>query len=240
AACASTQDSADSPSEIPTPIEPQIAKDINKAFLDKDLDVGDFTKRFEGESREVFVNRKEIAQAMKLETGMAVADIGAGTGLFLKPIGDQVGESGIVYAVDISPVFITHLRERAQKDGLPQVQPVLCGQRSCDLPEASVDAAFICDTYHHFEYPASTLASLFSAIRAGGELLIVDFERIPGKTSEWLMKHVRAGKEVFRSEIEAAGFVFIEEVNVGLEENYFLRFRRPGATTQLRSLGYGN
>ncbi|MFT4543530.1 MAG: hypothetical protein ACI835_006004, partial [Planctomycetota bacterium] len=54
AACASTQDSADSASEIPTPIEPQIAKDINKAFLDKDLDVGDFTKRFEGESREVF------------------------------------------------------------------------------------------------------------------------------------------------------------------------------------------
>ena len=58
---------------------------------------------------------------------------------------------------------------------------VLGGERSVELPEASVDLAFVCDTYHHFEYPRSTLASLHTAIRPGGALVVVDFEREPGQ-----------------------------------------------------------
>ena len=58
--------------------------------------------------------------------------------------------------------------------------------------------------------------------------MIVDFERIPGTTREWLLDHVRAGKEVFRAEIEAAGFTFVEEVEIsGFEENYLLIFKKP-------------
>jgi hypothetical protein len=41
------------------------------------------------------------------------------------------------------------------------------------------------------------------------------------------MGHVRAGKEVFLKEIEDAGLTFVEEVKLeGLQENYFLRFRK--------------
>jgi hypothetical protein len=55
-------------------------------------------------------------------------------------------------------------------------------------------------------------------------LVVIDFERIEGK---WTMGHVRAGKEVFRKEIEDAGLTFVEEVKLeGLKENYFLRFRK--------------
>jgi hypothetical protein len=58
--------------------------------------------------------------------------------------------------------------------------------------------------------------------------VVVDFERIEGKSRDWLLEHVRAGKETFRKEIEAAGFEFVEEPTIeGLEENYFLKFRKP-------------
>ena len=61
-----------------------------------------------------------------------------------------------------------------------------------------------------------------------GTLIVIDFDRIPGKSREFILGHVRAGKGVFRSEIEAAGFEFVEEVELdGLKENYFLRFRCP-------------
>ena len=43
-------------------------------------------------------------------------------------------------------------------------------------------------------------------LRPGGRLVVVDFERIEGVSSEWLLGHVRAGKEVFLAEIEEAGF----------------------------------
>jgi hypothetical protein len=91
----------------------------------------------------------------------------------------------------------------------------------------SIDFAFICDTYHHFEYPMGTMHSLVKALKKGGTLVVIDFERIEGQSSKWLLGHVRAGKEVFRKEIEDAGLTFVEEIKVdGFKENYFLRFRK--------------
>ena len=69
------------------------------------------------------------------------------------------------------------------------------------------------------------LGNLRHVITPGGSLVIVDFDRIPGKTEPWILDHVRAGKEVFRAEIEAAGFIFKKEIEIeGLEDNYILRF----------------
>ena len=85
---------------------------------------------------------------------------------------------------------------------------------------------FICDTYHHFEFPTSTLASIREALRPGGEILLVEFHRIPGKSSDFILNHVRAGKEVFVKEIEAAGFESLGEVKGFLNDNYLIRFRK--------------
>jgi ubiquinone/menaquinone biosynthesis C-methylase UbiE len=210
------------------PKEDSVRPGVNERFLSEDLDVEHFVGVFEGESREVSVHRAQIAKALAVSSGMTVADIGAGTGLFLPDFDRGVGSEGRVYAVEISPKFLEHLRERAEREKLARVEVVKGLEDSVALPAASVDLAFVCDTYHHFEYPRSTLASLFAAIRPGGSLVILDFERIPGESNDWVLEHVRAGKEIFRREIESAGFRFEREVEVeGLKENYVLRFRRP-------------
>jgi SAM-dependent methyltransferase len=221
-ACAS---SAEAPSKAK---ENSVRPGVNESFLAEDLDVDHFVDVFESESREVFAQREHIVEALDVSSGMTVADIGAGTGLFLPAFDRGVGSEGRVYAVEISPRFLAHLRERAKREGLSRVEVVEGLEDSVALPAASIDLAFVCDTYHHFEYPRSTLQSLYIAIRPGGSLVILDFERIPGKSGEWVLEHVRAGKETFRREIETAGFRFESEIAVeGLEENYVLRFRRP-------------
>jgi ubiquinone/menaquinone biosynthesis C-methylase UbiE len=208
--------------------ETSVRPGINQTFLAEDLDVGHYVEVFEGESREVFVQRERIVEALALSSGMTLADIGAGTGLFLPDFDREVAPRGRVYAVEISPKFLEYLRERSEREGLDRVEVVEGLEDSVALPAASVDLAFVCDTYHHFEYPRSTLDSLYTAIRPGGSLVILDFERIPGESSDWALEHVRAGKQVFREEIESAGFRFEREVHVeGLKENYLLRFRRP-------------
>lgn len=208
--------------------EPSVRPGINDNFLDPDLDVDEFTDRFEGESREVAVQRDAIARELDLRPGEAIADVGAGTGLFMEPLAAAVTTSGTVYEVDISPSFIEHLRARARDNALEHVEVVLCDEHSVALPPASVDVVFVCDTYHHFEYPRSTLASIRASLRSGGRLVIVDFERIPGVSREWILGHVRAGKEEVRAEVEAAGFQFRREATgLGLEENYVLEFVRP-------------
>lgn len=199
---------------------------INTNFLDPNLDADAFVKRFETESREVFAKRSAIARACGLREGMAVADVGAGTGLFVDYFALDVKKSGRVYAVELSEVFAERLQKRIVSRNQSQVEVVRCTERDVSLPEGSVDTVFTCDTYHHFEYPKATLASIHRALRPGGTFVIVDFERIPGKTREWLLNHVRCGKQQVIREVTDAGFVLMEEVALGLEENYFLRFLR--------------
>jgi predicted methyltransferase len=183
-----------------------------------------FKKRFEGESREVYFRRGRITKAARIEPGMSVADVGAGTGLFMDLFSRAVGPEGKVYAIDIAPKLVDFMKERAAKRGYDNVEPRLCSEKSIDMPANSVDVVFVCDTYHHFEYPQATLASIHKALRPGGHLVIVDFERIPGKSRPWILGHVRAGKEVFSKEITAAGFELVEEPDLGLKENYLRRF----------------
>jgi ubiquinone/menaquinone biosynthesis C-methylase UbiE len=115
-----------------------------------------------------------------------------------------------------------------EREGLESVRVVRSNAHSVELPVDSIDVAFVCDVYHHFEYPKAMLASLRSALRPGGALIVVDFERIPGTTRNWVIEHVRAGKPEFIGEIERAGFELEQEISVeGLSENYMLRFRAP-------------
>jgi SAM-dependent methyltransferase len=212
----------------PGPVEEASVKPgVNDRFLAPDVDIEQFTQTFEGESREIAVHKERIVRALEITAGAKIADVGAGTGLFLGDLQRAVGAKGKVYAVDISPGFIEHLEGRVRREGLDHVEVVLCSEHSVELPAASIDAAFVCDTYHHFEYPRATLSSLHRALVRDGILYVVDFERIPGVSREWLLDHVRADKQTFTAEIVAAGFELEREIEVeGLKENYLLRFRR--------------
>jgi ubiquinone/menaquinone biosynthesis C-methylase UbiE len=194
---------------------------INAPF--RQPDYGAWRARFETEGREVYDRRHAIVDALRLRPGMHVADIGAGTGLFTRLMAERLGEGGRVYAVDVSRAFVLGTVQRARAEGHGNVVGVESTQTDTLLPPASLDLAFICDAYHHFEQPAAMLASLRHALRPGASLVVVDFERVPGASPGWILAHVRAGKAEFRREIEAAGFRFAEEVPL-MKENYFLRF----------------
>ena len=70
------------------------------------------------------------------------------------------------------------------------------------------------------------LRSIHGALRPGGELVVIDFQREPGTSSPWVMHHVRAGRGQVIAEVELAGFRFTREEPI-LRGNFFLRFRKP-------------
>ncbi len=198
---------------------------INEPF--KNPDVTSFIKRFESPEREVYVKRDEIVAALGLNSGMAVADVGAGTGLFTRLIAPKVGPRGKVYAIDVAQSFLDHIGRDAKKRGLGQVVTILATQDSTGLPEGSVDLVFLSDVYHHLERPEKTLASIERALRPGGTLVVIDFDRVEGRSSAFVLKHVRAGKAVVIKEIERAGFTSVPTPEAPrFTENFFLRFRK--------------
>ncbi|MCP5518895.1 MAG: class I SAM-dependent methyltransferase [Verrucomicrobiales bacterium] len=206
-----------------------VAPGINAEYKKPDLNVNQWVERFEREGREVYDQRARIVETARIRPGMVVADIGTGTGMFLPALSAATGAEGKVYAVDIVPDFLEHITARMKGEGITNVRTVVCTERSVELPAASIDLAFICDVYHHFEYPADSLRSLHRALKAGGEVMLVEFKRVPGESSDWILRHVRAGEETVRAEIEAAGFKQIERPDF-LKDNYILRFRKVEPT----------
>ncbi len=214
------------PAPAPLPPEPAVRADLNEEFKG-DVKVEQWVERFEGESREIYRERERILDAVGLTPGMAVADIGAGTGFFTHMFARRVGSGGRVYAVDIAPEFLDHIEATAAERGMDNIVTVLADDASTHLPPNSIDRAFICDTYHHFEQPLSTMRSLHRAVRRGGEVIVVDFRRIPGVSRQWVLDHVRAGEEETTREIESCGFERIDTPPADyLDENYLIRFRK--------------
>jgi ubiquinone/menaquinone biosynthesis C-methylase UbiE len=207
--------------------EKSVKPGINDPF--KNPDVQKYAKTFEGESREVFVQREKIVAACKLKPGMVVADVGAGTGLFTRLFAPAVGPKGKVIAVDISEQFLDHIAKTCKAANITNVETLKCSDVSSELPVNSVDLVFICDTYHHFEYPMRTMASVHKALRPGGRVVLVDFHRVPGKSSDWVLGHVRAGKEVVVKEVVEMGFKVAHEDKELLTDNYLVVFEKAEA-----------
>ena len=200
---------------------------INDQF--RKPDVAKFVERFEGESREVFDKREKVMEALAIRPGMAVADVGAGTGLYTRLFSRAVGGKGKVVAVDIAREFLDHIEKTAKDQKLENITTILGKDVSTELPPSSVDLVYICDTYHHFEYPARVLDSIHKGLKEGGKLVVIDFIREPGVSSEWVMGHVRAGQAVVEKEITQAGFRKLDEKKGLMKENYLIIFEKVAA-----------
>ena len=203
--------------------EPNVAPGINAPY--ENADVRRWRGVLERDGREIWDRRRDILAALNLRPGMKVADVGAGTGFFSLMFAEAVGPGGRVYAVDIAPGFVESIRSRAKALGHRNLVGIVNNAHSVLLPARAVDLVFISDTYHHFEYPRSTLASIHAALKPGGELVVIDFKRIPGVSDPWVLSHVRGGEETVRGEIEAAGFELVERRDF-LRGQFFLRFRK--------------
>jgi SAM-dependent methyltransferase len=205
--------------------EQSVKPGINETWKSKEIQP--LINTLESESREIYAERAKLADLMGLRPGMRVADVGAGSGFMAEEFARRVGAGGKVYAVDINPALLERVAQHAKAQGLANVETVVTREDSVDLPAASVDVIFVCDTYHHFEYPQKSLAGIHRALRPGGELIIVEFHRTEGKSEGWVLEHVRAGQQEFTREIEAAGFALVRvEPTPFLTQNYVLRFRK--------------
>jgi ubiquinone/menaquinone biosynthesis C-methylase UbiE len=204
--------------------EPNVNPGINRAYENADYER--WVRAFESEGREAFDQRHAIVAALELRPGMVVADVGAGTGLFTRLMAPAVQPGGQVVAVDITESFVENTVRTAREQGLENVSGIVGTATDTGLEAGSVDLVFTCDTYHHFEYPQSMLDSIRRALRPGGQLIVIDYEKIAGFSSPWVMGHVRADKQTVIREIEQAGFTLLGEETGFLRGNYFLRFGR--------------
>jgi precorrin-6B methylase 2 len=128
----------------------------------------------------------EMIAELRLQPGMVVADIGAGSGYTTRRVAPILGTGGRVVAVDVQPQMLELLRKIPRKPGDAPIDVVLSSATDVQLAPASIDLAFMVDVYHELEYPHEMLASLVRALKPNGQLVFVEYRaedaQVPIKT----------------------------------------------------------
>jgi 2-polyprenyl-3-methyl-5-hydroxy-6-metoxy-1,4-benzoquinol methylase len=116
----------------------------------------------------------EVIARLAVKPGQVIADIGAGSGIFSRPLAKAVAPSGKVYAVDIDPALLDHIKQTARQQNLGNIQTVLGEFDDPKIPARDVDLALINDVLHHIEHRAAYLKALTTYIKPGGRIAIIE------------------------------------------------------------------
>ena len=108
----------------------------------------------------------------------AWADLGAGTGTFTRALADTLGGDSMIYAVDRDRAAYEHLKSMAR--GLKNVVPVHADFTQNFEPSelrVRLDGMLFANALHFVKDADDVLARLASALRPGGRVVIIEYDR---------------------------------------------------------------
>lgn len=183
-------------------------------------DPQEYIKRLDSEERAKRLQVPKVIETLKLSPGQLVADIGAGSGLFARPLAKAVGEKGKVFAVDIESAMLKHIAKTAQEQQLANLHTVLAAEDDPKLPEP-VDLIVIINTLHHIAHQDAYLKKLRGYLRPGGRIAVIDFtERWPAGA-----QNMKYSQEQLAEWMKGAEFT-LKEKHDFLDNNFFVIYGR--------------
>ena len=122
-------------------------------------------------------------------------EVGCGPGYFTIHAAELVGPEGVIYAVDVHPRAIERVQEKIATAGVKNVTPMLANAAETDLPDDSIDLAFLFGLRYIAGGLEELLKELHRILKPGGKL---SFEKPRGSTEKMI------------AEVEASGFRYIQ------------------------------
>jgi precorrin-6B methylase 2 len=116
-----------------------------------------------------------LVEALDLQPGQIVADIGAGSGVITLMMAEKVGESGKVVAVDVQQEMLDAIAFKLKERRLDNVELILSTNKDPRLNPALLDLAIMVDVYHEFEFPYEMMLKISAAMKPGGRVVFVEF-----------------------------------------------------------------
>ena len=188
---------AEKPREAPGTAAAQAPDHMEHRFTNPE----ELAKSFDDPARDRWQAPDRVLDVLGLKPGMAVADIGAGTGYFSVRLAKSTARPR-VFAVDIEPEMVTYLAKRAAAEHLDNIAPILASASDPKLP-SPVDVVLIVDTYHHIGDRARYFRALQAKLKPGGRVAIIDF-RVDAPMGP--PKEFRHTADQYIAEMKTAGY----------------------------------
>ncbi len=150
-----------------------------------------------------------VLDAMGLEPGDVVADVGCGSGYYARRAAGRVAPGGRVYCVDIQPEMLDIMRELADRDGVTGIVPVLSQPDDLALPAGAVDWIVLADVYHEMSDYEAMLADMRAALAPGGRVALLEYRIEDGTGDNLKADHAMSVRQVL-AEWLPAGFALVD------------------------------
>lgn len=175
----------------------------------------------EDPKRDIWQKPDEVLDALGIEKGQTIADIGAGTGYLAVKLSERVGATGTVYAVDIQQEMLDYMRKRLNGSRWKNVLLLLGDMDDPKLPPGNLDIAIFLSTYHEIARPLDFLRKLNVALKPQGKVAILEFsdESPIGPPVKF-----RLPEEIVINELEQSGFTLVQKHTFLVPYQYFLVF----------------
>jgi len=193
-------------------------------------------ENLEGEwkKRDAWQQPERVMDALGVQPGSRVADVGCGKGYFTAHLAERVGAEGKVYAEDVQDEVLKDVANYAGEKKLTQVVTIQGTEDDASLPPDALDAILIVNAYHEMKHYDAMLQGMAKALKPGGLLGIIDHYDAPGRPRSEYQEEHKIPPELVREDAPRGGFEFVSEEK-GIDRPkgdggghfFFLIFRKP-------------
>ena len=163
--------------------------------------------------------------ALRLTAGDHVLDVGSGPGFVSLALADQVGPTGLVYAVDPAAEAIAYLERLAKERGISNIKAIVADAAKLALASAPIEAALISMVLHHCDDPAGIIRNVARLLSPGRLAVIAEFHP-DGPCEQGPPRDHRLAPHQVRMWCETGGFRVTGERRQ-TPEHYMLLVQRP-------------
>lgn len=170
--------------------------------------------------RDAWQKPDEVIDALRIESGQTVADIGAGAGYFTPRLAQAVGPQGMVYATETQADLVLLLIKKTTEAGLANVKVIKSLPQDPQLPFGSVDLALVCNNMSRTDYVYAFFDFLRHGMKPKGRVAVIDW-KMDSKMGP--PKEFRRSANEVKGVMEGLGFRMIKEYDF-LKHQYFMVF----------------
>ncbi|MFC1725991.1 class I SAM-dependent methyltransferase [candidate division KSB1 bacterium] len=140
---------------------------------------------------------EKVMDAIGVEPGMRIGEVGAGEGYFTFYLARKVGSKGKIYANDILEKELKKIVDRKKRENIGNIETVVGEETDPLFPEKDLDMVFMCYVYHEITKPVEFMKNVKKYLKKDAPVVILDLD--PDRQSTGGYSHYITKKEVLEN-----------------------------------------